>query len=150
MDFTEIVVDKKKYYICGIISIHTKVLVGYAKSSKNNTKIALEALNNAIELFGVPYMLLTDRGSPFISKDFHVFIEEKNILHSMSRPYTPTDNIFIETFWKTCKIEMGNISSFREEDVEKIIAYYFYYYNYLRPHSSIGYKTPIQEWIERH
>lgn len=149
-DFTEIKVEGKPYYICGIISIQSKVLVGYAKSSKNNTTIALEALESAIKQFGPPYMILTDRGSPFVSKKYHSYLEENNIIHSMSRPYKSVDNIFIETFWKTMKREIGNLRSFQKAEVDKMYDYYFNYYNNFRPHSSIGYNSPMEEWIKRH
>ncbi|WP_331852446.1 IS3 family transposase [Aedoeadaptatus ivorii] len=149
-DFTEIKVENKTYYVCGILSIQSKVLVGYAKSSKNNTAVALEALNDALERYEKPYMILTDRGSPFVSKNFHRTLEENGILHSMSRPHRPADNIFIETFWQTMKVEMGKISAFTKNQVDMMFDYYFYYYNHLRPHSSIGYKTPMEEWNERH
>ena len=104
MDFTEQKVNGKKIYTCGAININTKVLEAEVCGCKNNSQAACEAVELAIKEFGVPYMIMTDRGSPFISKSFHDLLERYEIRHSMSRPHTPADNCFIETFWKSMKI----------------------------------------------
>lgn len=49
---------------------------------------------------------IIDRGAQFVSRDFHAMMEDWAIKHSMSRPRTPIDSRFIETFWKTMKVEL--------------------------------------------
>ena len=104
MDFTEQKINGKRIYTCGIISVNGKNIVGYKQSFKCTAKLAVETVKKAIEEHGVPYMIMTDRGSQFTSRDFFDMMEKYKILHSMSRPYIPIDNRFIETFWKTLKI----------------------------------------------
>lgn len=58
-------------YICAIKSINKKVIVGYKLSKNITSKIAVETLREAIERFGAPYMILTDRGYQFISKAYY-------------------------------------------------------------------------------
>ncbi len=53
------------------------------------------------------------------------------------------DNIYIETFWKTMKIEIGKVTLLNEQTYAMVIDYYINYYNYLRPHSSLNYRTPL-------
>ena len=145
MDFTEQKVNGKTIYTCGIISITKKTLVGRITGEKNNAATACKALTQAIARHGIPEMVLTDRGSPFTSKSFHELLEEKEIMHSMSRPHTPRDNRYIETFWHTMKTEIGPVKWMTDEEYKMIVEYYEYYYNYLRPHSSLDYRPPLAE-----
>lgn len=142
-DFTEQKVKGKKIYTCGIISVHDKVLVGYAQGHRCTAALAIEALNKAVAAFGAPNMIMTDRGSQFTSKAFYDMIEKLGITHSMSRPHTPVDNRFIETFWKSMKVEIGKVEHLTEEEYRLVVGYYIYYYNNIRPHSSLNYRTPL-------
>lgn len=143
MDFTEQKVKDKKIYTCGIISVNSKILVGYAQGTRCTTDLAMEALANAFLEHGIPDMVMTDRGSQFVSRDFHAMLEDWGIRHSMSRPYRPVDNCFIETFWKTMKVELGKTDLLSEHTYRMVIEYYVYYYNNLRPHSTLGYIPPL-------
>jgi transposase InsO family protein len=144
MDFTEEKVDGKKIYTCGIISVNRKIVVGYSQGKKCTTELAKKALDKAISEYGKPYMIMTDRGSQFTSEAFYVMMNEKGIIHSMSRPHTPVDNRFIETFWKSMKVEMGKTNLLNSETYSMVVDYYIYYYNNLRPHSTLGYRAPLE------
>lgn len=143
MDFTEEKFGKKIIYTCGIISVNRKILVGYAQANKCTTALAIRALQSAVEQYGKPYMVMTDRGSQFTSKGFYDMMETLEILHSMSRPHKPVDNRFIETFWKSMKVEMGKLNLLTENTYKMVVDYYIYYYNNLRPHSTLGYRPPL-------
>ena len=143
MDFTEQKVQGKKMYTCGIVSVNGKQLVGRITGYKNNSETACNTMRKAIEKFGVPYMVMTDRGSPFVSKKFYDIMEFYGIKHSMSRPGTPVDNRFIETFWKSMKVEIGPVNHLTISQYRMVLDYYEYYYNFLRPHSTLGYCAPM-------
>lgn len=143
MDFTEEKINGKKVYTCGIISVNRKVLVGHSQGKVCNTDLAIEALNGAIDKYGKPDMIMTDRGAQFTSKRFHDILQELLIAHSMSRPRKPVDNRFIETFWKSMKVELGKTDLLTEQTYRMVIDYYVYYYNNLRPHSTLGYRVPL-------
>lgn len=139
MDFTEQKVQGKTVYTCGIVSINDKILVGRISGKRNCGETACETLRQAIARFGAPEMLLTDRGSPFVSKAFHDLLETEQITHSMSRPHTPRDNRYIETFWKSLKTEIGPVKNMTRDEYFLVLAYYDHYYNYERPHSALNY-----------
>ena len=144
MDFTEEKIDGKKVYTCGIISVNRKILVGYSQGRRCTTELAMKALDAAISEYGEPYMVMTDRGAQFTSEMFYDTMNEKGILHSMSRPHTPVDNRFIETFWKSMKVEMGKTKLLTLETYSMVVDYYVYYYNNLRPHSTLHYRAPLE------
>lgn len=143
MDFTEENIKGKKIYTCGIISVNRKILVGYAQGNRCTTALALDAVCKALSEYGAPDMIMTDRGAQFTGKEFRDMIEALNIQHSMSRPHKPVDNRFIETFWKSMKVEMGKLDHLTQETYRMVVEYYIYYYNNLRPHSTLGYRTPL-------
>lgn len=143
MDFTEEKINGKKIFTCGIISVNRKILVGYAQGSRCTSDLAMEAFATAMLDYGVPDMVMTDRGAQFTSKDFHAMLEDWGIKHSMSRPYKPIDNRFIETFWKSMKVELGQTTLLNEQTYRMVVDYYIYYYNNLRPHSTLGYRPPL-------
>jgi putative transposase len=143
MDFTEEKINGKKVISCGIVDVNKKVLISLITNCGNTAESALKCVKQGIEAFGMPYMIMTDRGSPFTSKSFHDLLVNSGIIHSMSRPHTPVDNRFIETFWKSMKTEMGKVKQLNVEQYLMIIEFYQYYYNYKRPHSSLKYSTPL-------
>lgn len=143
MDFTEEKIEGKKVYTCGVISVNRKILVGYAQGKRCTTGIALDAVRQALSEYGAPDMIMTDRGAQFTGKEFRDMIEGLNIKHSMSRPHKPVDNRFIETFWKSMKVEMGKLDHLTQETYRMLVEYYIYYYNNLRPHSTLGYRAPL-------
>lgn len=143
MDFTEVKLSTGKSYTCGIISVNRKILVGYSQGNKCDTALAIAAVKMAIAQYGKPDMIMTDRGAQFTSRAFFDMMQENEIVHSMSRPYKPIDNRFIETFWKSMKVELGKTTLLNEQTFRMVTDYYVYYYNNLRPHSSLGYAAPL-------
>ncbi len=93
-------------------------------------------------------MILSDRGSQFTSKLYQRTLEEHGIICSMSRPYKPVDNVYIETFFKTMKTEIGYVKKYTIEEYKMVVEYWMNYYNTERIHSSIGYLTPHEYLYE--
>ena len=144
MDYSEIKIGKKKYYLCGIISINSRICVSMTISSIQTKETAIEAIEKGLKKYKKPEIITTDRGTQFVSKDFYEYLKKEGITHSMSRPHKPVDNCYIETFWKTLKTELGRIKEYDYETFMIVLNYYVYYYNNERPHSSLGYKAPLE------
>lgn len=144
MDFTEEKIKGKKIFTCGIVSVTRKLVVAIARGKSCTAELAIKALTQALAIYGAPHMVMTDRGSAFTSKAFYDIMQKNKILHSMSRPHRPVDNCFIETFWKSMKIEMGKTNHLNEYTYAMVMDYYVYYYNNLRPHSALNYLTPME------
>ena len=90
-------------------------------------------------------ILHTDQGSVYASKSFNELLPLYNIIHSMSRAGTPTDNAAMEAINGWIKAEMFSdfhISS--NETVVSDIAKYIVFFNEERPAYSLNYLTPKQ------
>ena len=87
----------------------------------------------------------TDQGSVYSSQAFQRAHEHYNILRSMSKGGTPTDNAIMEALNGWIKEELYlDFGLETAEDVPKLLDEYVYYFNNRRPAAALGYKSPVQ------
>ena len=90
-------------------------------------------------------VLHTDQGSVYSSQAFRQAHEQYNILRSMSKVGTPTDNAIIEALNGWIKEELYlDFGLETAEDVPELLDEYVYYFNNKRPAAALGYKSPVQ------
>ena len=90
-------------------------------------------------------VLHTDQGSVYSSQAFRQAHEHYNILRSMSKVGTPTDNAIIEALNGWIKEELYlDFGLETAEDVPKLLDEYVDYFNHKRPAAALGYKSPVQ------
>ena len=90
-------------------------------------------------------VLHTDQGSVYSSQAFRQAHEHYNILRSMSKVGTPTDNAIMEALNGWIKEELYlDFGLETAEDVPKLLDEYVYYFNNRRPAAALGYKSPVQ------
>ena len=90
-------------------------------------------------------ILHTDQGSVYASKSFNELLPLYNIVHSMSRAGTPTDNAAMESINGWLKAEMfTDLHLTSNENIENEIREYMVFYNEERPAYSLNYLTPKQ------
>ena len=87
----------------------------------------------------------TDQGSVYSSQAFCQAHEHYNILRSMLKGGTPTDNAIMEALNGWIKEELYlDFGLETAEDVSKLLDEYVYYFNNRRPAAALGYKSPVQ------
>ena len=60
------------------------------------------------------------------------------------------DNIFVERLWRTVKYEEVYLKAYQDgRDARVGISEYFRFYNNLRPHQALGYRTPAEVFASR-
>ena len=92
-----------------------------------------------------PSRIQTDNGSEFISKALDKWAYQNKVTLDFSRPGTPTDNPFIESFNGSFRDECLNIHWFLSmEDAQEKIEHWRKEYNQDRPHSSLNHQTPAE------
>ena len=103
------------------------------------------ALNLAVAQYGVPECLRVDNGPEFISKEVDLWAYAHGVVLDFSRPGKPTDNAFIESFNSRFRQECLNEHWFLSlEDAQEKIEAWRSHYNEQRPHSSLGYQSPLE------
>jgi len=145
-DITELKYKYGKLYLCGIIDVATRRIVGWSVSKTETQKLVQDAFKMAIGrnpevVENAIYH--SDRGPQYTAKKTKKLIEKSGFRKSMSRPGTPSDNQPIESFWHTLEVEMPDIRHLNFEDAARtIVGYIELYYNSIRMHSGIKYLIP--------
>lgn len=126
-------------------------IVGFGLSDrKGDVKPYFEGLEQVIGLIKEKEQtnlstLHTDQGSVYSSEAFNKLLTNNNIIHSMSRAGTPTDNPVDESLNGWIKDELYIDFNLKKcDDVLSLIKDYINYYNYERPMYCLKYKTPHQ------
>lgn len=101
------------------------------------------ALDEVVKTHGKPESIKVDNGPEFISKEMDLWAYSRGVKLDFSRPGKPTDNAFIESFNGRFRQECLNQHWFLSlEDAISKIEEWRKDYNKVRPHSSLGGKTP--------
>ena len=91
----------------------------------------------------------SDRGSQYTALKTKALIEGFWMKSSMSRPGRPNDNQPIESFWLTLSKEL-DVKNESFGSAKRLIENYVHiYYNTQRLHSSLGYKTPNEVFLDK-
>jgi transposase InsO family protein len=148
-DITYIQLSREFVYLAVIIDVYSRRCVGWDLSRRIDTRLALGALQNALESRGPGLEGLThhsDQGVQYASREYVECLLEHGIRVSMSRRGNPYDNAFAESFMKTLKYEEVYLNEYQtfKDAMENIERFIDEVYNQKRLHSSIGYRTPIE------
>lgn len=144
-DITQFWFNENKYYICAILDLYSRKVVGYKVSKNSSTKLVSSTLRTAYEQRGCPQNLIfhSDRGAQYTSKAYTALLSSYGITQSFSHKGFPCDNAVIESFFSFLKREELHRRIYRSErDFLQRLDEYISYYNSQRPHRYNGYKTP--------
>jgi putative transposase len=144
-DITYIAMPRGFMYLCAIIDVHTRFVVGWSISNTMTAQWCLDIMQQAVSTYGKPQIVNTDQGSQYTSAIFTEYLLENNIKISMDGKGRALDNIWIERLWRSVKYEDVYLKSYATvRELEQGIQYYFEFYNNERIHESLDYKTPNQ------
>ena len=147
-DVTYFKYGEKAYYICVVIDLFSRMVVGYKIGKKNSTQLVKSTFRIAYEARQPDSHLIfhTDRGSNYRSKTMRDYLSSLNITQSFSRAHVPYDNSVMESFFSSMKREELYRTKYRSEsDFRNAVEKYIIFYNTKRPHKKLKYKTPLQK-----
>ncbi len=145
-DITYIRLKAEFVYLAVILDGFSRKVVGWALDRTLASRLAIAALEQAIEKRQPPPGLVhhSDRGLQYACGEYVAILEKYGIVPSMSRPANPYDNASCESFIKTLKRE--EIYANQYDDLEhlrtNIEEFIEQYYNRQRLHSALGYRPP--------
>ena len=144
------------YYICAIIDLYARLVVGYKVSRNCSTQLTKSTFKNAFESRGKPQNLMfhSDRGGNYISYTYREYLASLKVEQSFSRSGVPYDNAVIESFFSNMKREELYRTKYRsEKEFKAAVNTYMLFYNNQRPHKNNLYKTPADweaEYYRKH
>jgi transposase InsO family protein len=105
----------------------------------------LEWMGRGIAEHGAPAYLRSDNGSEFIAKAVQAWLKENEIKTIYIDPGSPWQNGFVESFHGRFRDECLNREQFwKLTEVRVVIGDYRGQYNHHRPHSKLGYLSPVR------
>jgi transposase InsO family protein len=145
-DITYIRLRLEFVYLALILDAFSRKIVGWALGRSLASALPIQALQQALAQRQPPPGLVhhSDRGLQYASSDYVQILQHHQMLLSMSRAGNPWDNATCESFIKTLKVE--EIYTTDYADLEHLHAniedFIERYYNRIRLHSALGYRSP--------
>ena len=79
-----------------ILDLYSRKVLSWRLSNTLDAEFCVEALEEAIELYGIPAIFNTDRGCQYTSEVFIGVLERHNLEISMSAKGRALDNVYVE------------------------------------------------------
>lgn len=154
-DITYLLLDGGKFvYLSVVMDLFDRRIVGWHLSEDLSAECVVKALDMAFSHEGHPKELIfhSDRGVQYTSLALQELLESHSCQSSMSRKGNFYDSAYVESFFKTLKIEMFSKSMYETRDeLRSGLFSYMAWYNRERLHSSLSYKSPLehyQSWLK--
>ena len=131
------------------VAIDDASRIAFAKVMNNERKRSATAFLKAAlayyESLGIKVeRVMTDNGSCYKSFAFRRLCKRLGLKHVRTKPYTPKTNGKAERFIQTCLREWAYAQAYQHSRQRtEQLPYWLHRYNWHRPHTSIGAKTPI-------
>ncbi len=135
-------------YLAVVEDLFTRKIVGWSMSPSMESRLVVDALEMAVqrELPGGGLVAHSDRGVQYASEHYQELLKKHDITCSMSRKGNCWDNAPMESFFATLKKELVHHETYRTraEARQSLFEYIEVFYNRVRRHSALGYKSPAQ------
>ena len=145
-DLTYIKVAGKWHYLCLLIDLCGRKILGSAVGTQKNARLVESALYSVQTDLRQINLFHTDRGSEFKNHVIEQVLTAFNISRSLSNKGNPFDNAVCESMYNIIKTEFIFEREFADLDEFKLLWFdYVNWYNNVRIHGSLEYNTP-NEW----
>ena len=134
-------------YLATWTDLFSRRVLGWAVSGNMTEDLISDAflmLASRVKL-SAGCIIHSDRGGQYASKKFRAMLNLHGCRQSMSRAGETYDNAFAESLFSRYKAELLEGGSFADTEEARMETFQYIdgYYNPIRRHSSIGYKSPL-------
>jgi transposase InsO family protein len=145
-DITYIPTREGWLYLAAVEDLHSRRIVGWSMSERIDSRLVVDALEMALarRLPAEGLVAHSDRGSQYASEHYQRLLAAHGITCSMSRRANCWDNAPVESFFASLKKELVHGADFatRAEARAELFESIEVFYNRVRRHSSLGYRSP--------
>jgi len=149
-DITYIPMSRGSLYLIVVLDWYSRRVLAWRLSNTLTTDFCIEAVEEAIERYGVPEIFNTDQGSQFTSVEFTGLLKEYGIQISMDGKGCWRDNVFVERLWRTIKYDEVYLHAYVSmNDARAHLKVFLEFYNCRRPHRSLDGNTPDEVYFKK-
>lgn len=135
-------------YLTVIMDWYSRKVLSWRLSNSLDSSFCVDALEEAIYLYGRPEIFNTDQGSKYTSDAFIDVLKNNDIDISMNGKVAWRDNVFVERLWRSVKYEEVYLKAYESmADAKQSLKSYFEFYNQQRKHQTLKSK-PDQVYYE--
>ncbi|EKY01063.1 integrase core domain protein [Selenomonas sp. oral taxon 138 str. F0429] len=100
-DFTYLRVNRTWYFLCIVMDLFSRKIIGWSLSSKHDTALIIAAFHKAYQSRNISYGLIfhSDHGAEYTASSFRKLLDANNIVQSFSKKGCPFDNACCESFF---------------------------------------------------
>lgn len=145
MDFvSDQLVNGRRFRVLNVVDDYSREMVGQLVSTSISGQQVARFLSQLCAERGKPQKVVCDNGTEFTSKAMFFWSKESGIRLGFIQPGKPTQNAFVESLNGKFRNECLNRCWFRTlEEARREIDQWRTHYNHIRPHSSLGYLSPV-------
>ncbi len=144
IDITYIRLPGGWLYLVAVLDWYSRRILSWALSQTLELDFVLTAVDQAL-LQAVPEIWNSDQGSHFTSPRYIERLQNAGVKISMDGRGRACDNIFTERLWRTIKYEEVYLHEYASpKEAYRQLFQYIQFYNFVRPHQSLEYRTPAQ------
>lgn len=142
-DLTYVRVGTKWNYICAILDLYNREIIGYSAGAKKDAALVQKAFASIEGDLRDIHLFHTDRGNEFKNQTIEELLETFDIDRSLSEKGCPYDNAVAEATYKVLKTEFIYGETFENlKELELALFDYVHWYNNIRIHGTLGCLTP--------
>lgn len=139
-------------YLAIVMDLFDLKVIGWSYGVNMTSELVISAFKKAQIKRGITKGMIfhSDLGSQYTSKEYENLLQEDNVKHSYSKKGYPYDNASMESFNAILKKEEVNVNTYETFKEAKLAIFEFIesWYNNIRIHSTLDYKTPNQKYNE--
>ena len=134
-------------YLCVVIDLFSRRVVGWSAQSRMTTDLALQALLMAVwrRKPAGTVTVHSDQGAQFTSREWQTFLRQHDLEPSMSRRGDCHDNAVAESFFQLSIRERIRRNTYPTRDAARrdVFEYIELFYNAKRKHTNNGMLSPV-------
>ena len=145
-DITYVRLKGRFIYVCLLMDVFTRIIKAWQLSQHLNQSLTLKPLKEAF-CHSVPEIHHSDQGVQYLSKETYITtLQEHGVEISVAHRGRPWENGYAERLIRTLKEEEVDINDYENitQARDRIGHFISHVYNLKRPHSALGYLTPME------
>jgi putative transposase len=137
-DFTHLAYKGKDVCVATVLDLYSRKIVGVSVALNHAAPLVVQAFAGALLSNGRPAIFHSDNGSEYHAKPFRTMLMHLGVAISRSRPGSPWENGYQESFYSQFKVDLGDPNRFASLG-ELVVAIYdtIYRYNTVRIHTAL-------------
>ena len=139
-------------YLAIVMDLFDLKVIGWSYGVNMTSELVISAFKKAKIKRGITKGMIfhSDLGSQYTSNEYENLLQGNNVKHSYSKKGYPYDNASMESFNAILKKEEVNVNTYETFNEAKLAIFEFIesWYNNVRIHSTLDYKTPNQKYEE--